>query len=150
MGFIEQSAHQREKKLNTYSSKTPLDATISKVSQSTYDNSGADSNNEGINLISLDYESAPCVEMLHFHLFIYYIFCRFLGSIDECDDLQVECSSQGSSDSEISDDEQESESEPEADKQDQSERVKFVAALFQKRFAGVKTKPKADTSKMDG
>ncbi|CAN6828898.1 unnamed protein product, partial [Brassica oleracea var. botrytis] len=56
-----------------------------------------------------------------------------LRSIDECDDLEVECSSQESSDTEISDDEQSIVQEPL--KEDQTERVSFLAALFKKNFS---------------
>ncbi|KAH0884443.1 hypothetical protein HID58_060539, partial [Brassica napus] len=65
-----------------------------------------------------------------------------LRSIDECDDLEVECSSQESSDTEISDDEQSIVQEPL--KEDQTERVSFLAALFKKNFSEVKkpVKPK--------
>ncbi|CAN7018065.1 unnamed protein product [Brassica oleracea var. botrytis] len=71
----------------------------------------------------------------------------FLGSIDECDDLEVESSSQDSSDTEISDDEQSTVQEPE--KVDQSGRVNLLAALFKKTFSEVKTKAKAVSSKED-
>ncbi|CAG7872881.1 unnamed protein product [Brassica rapa] len=73
---------------------------------------------------------------------------NLLGSIDECDDLEVECSSQDSSDTEISDDEQSTVQEPE--KVDQSGRVNLLAALFKKTFSEVKTKAKAVSSKEDG
>ncbi|KAH0915594.1 hypothetical protein HID58_030040 [Brassica napus] len=63
-----------------------------------------------------------------------------LRSIDECDDLEVECSSQESSDTEISDDEQSVVQEPQ--KEDQTERVSFLAALFKKNFSEVKKPPK--------
>ncbi|CAN7139164.1 unnamed protein product [Brassica rapa subsp. narinosa] len=63
-----------------------------------------------------------------------------LRSIDECDDLEVECSSQESSDTEISDDEQSIVQEPQ--KEDQTERVSFLAALFKKNFSEVKKPPK--------
>ncbi|WZY86542.1 hypothetical protein YC2023_032926 [Brassica napus] len=63
-----------------------------------------------------------------------------LRSIDECDDLEVECSSQESSDTEISDDEQSIVQEPH--KEDQTERVSFLAALFKKNFSEVKKPPK--------
>ncbi|KAH0870163.1 hypothetical protein HID58_077185, partial [Brassica napus] len=63
-----------------------------------------------------------------------------LRSIDECDDLEVECSSQESSDTEISDDEQSIVQEPL--KEDQTERVSFLAALFKKNFSKVKKPPK--------
>ncbi|KAH0886213.1 hypothetical protein HID58_062309 [Brassica napus] len=72
----------------------------------------------------------------------------FLGSIDECDDLEVESSSQDSSDTEISDDEQSTVQEPE--KVDQSGRVNLLAALFKKTLSEVKTKAKAVSSKEDG
>ncbi|KAH0859139.1 hypothetical protein HID58_087400, partial [Brassica napus] len=72
----------------------------------------------------------------------------FLGSIDECDDLEIECSSQDSSDTEISDDEQSTVQEPE--KVDQSGRVNLLAALFKKTFTEVKTKAKAVSSKEEG
>ncbi|KAG2288053.1 hypothetical protein Bca52824_047657 [Brassica carinata] len=67
---------------------------------------------------------------------------HLLRSIDECDDLEVECSSQESSDTEISDDEQSIVQEPL--KEDQTERVSFLAALFKKNFSEVKkpVKPK--------
>lgn len=48
------------------------------------------------------------------------------------DDLEVECSSQESSDTEISDDEQSIVQEPL--KEDQTERVSFLAALFKKKL----------------
>ncbi|KAF2569846.1 hypothetical protein F2Q68_00027484 [Brassica cretica] len=70
------------------------------------------------------------------------------GSIDECDDLEVESSSQDSSDTEISNDEQSTVQEPE--KVDQSGRVNLLAALFKKTFSEVKTKAKAVSSKEDG
>ncbi|CAN7123126.1 unnamed protein product, partial [Brassica rapa subsp. narinosa] len=70
-----------------------------------------------------------------------------IGSINECDDLEVECSSQDSSDTEISDDEQSTVQEPE--KVDQSGRVNLLAALFKKTFSEVKTKAKAVSSKED-
>nr|VDC68689.1 unnamed protein product [Brassica rapa] len=77
-----------------------------------------------------------------------YMKVYLLGSIDECDDLEVECSSQDSSDTEISDDEQSTVQEPE--KVDQSGRVNLLAALFKKTFSEVKTKAKAVSSKEDG
>lgn len=67
-------------------------------------------------------------------------FTDLLRSIDECDDLEVECSSQESSDTEISDDEQSIVQEPL--KEDQTERVSFLAALFKKNFSKVKKPPK--------
>ena len=47
-------------------------------------------------------------------------------------DLEFGCSSQESSDTDYSDDEQPIELEPE--KENQSERVHFLAALFKKKF----------------
>ncbi|CAF1965882.1 hypothetical protein YC2023_082905 [Brassica napus] len=67
-------------------------------------------------------------------------FTDLLRSIDECDDLEVECSSQESSDTEISDDEQSIVQEPL--KEDQTERVSFLAALFKKNLSEVKKSPK--------
>ena len=83
-----------------------------------------------------------------YNLFSGYILQIFLGSIDECDDLEIECSSQDSSDTEISDDEQSTVQEPE--KVDQSGRINLLAALFKKTFTEVKTKAKAVSSKEEG
>ena len=55
----------------------------------------------------------------------------FQGTMDDSD-LEFGCSSQESSDTDYSDDEQPIELEPE--KENQSERVHFLAALFKKKF----------------
>lgn len=71
-------------------------------------------------------------------LFIYFAY--FLGTSDEYDDLEFECSSQETYFSDTDDSINEESIELVPDKDDQSERVSFLAALFKKTFTEVKTK----------
>lgn len=68
--------------------------------------------------------------------------------MDEFDDLEFECSSDESYDTDHSDGEQSIELQPEI--VDQSERVSFLAALFKKTFSEVKKKVKPVQPKEDG
>lgn len=68
--------------------------------------------------------------------------------MDEYDDLQFECSSQESFDTNQSDGEQDIETEPEIDKQ--AERVSFLAAMFKKAFSEPKKKVKPVTPNLHG
>lgn len=78
-----------------------------------------------------------------------YAFADLLSTIDECDDLEVECSSQESSDNEGSfADEQETVQVPPV--LDQSIRVKRLAAFFKKTFSEPLPKTKPVTSNTVG
>lgn len=79
-------------------------------------------------------------------LFIYFAY--FLGTMDECDDLEFECSSQERSNTDDSNDEQFTELVQEKD--NQSKRVSVLAALFKKSFTEVKPKVKPTSPKEDG
>lgn len=63
-------------------------------------------------------------------------------------DLEFGCSSQESSDTDYSDDQQPMEPKPE--KENQSERVHFLAALFKKNFTEPKKKVKPVSTNQDG
>lgn len=79
-------------------------------------------------------------------LFIYFAY--FLGTSDEYDDLEFECSSQERSNTDDSNDEQFTELVQEKD--NQSKRVSVLAALFKKSFTEVKPKVKPTSPKEDG
>ncbi|WZZ72494.1 hypothetical protein YC2023_083864 [Brassica napus] len=70
-----------------------------------------------------------------------------LGNMDEYDDLQFDCSSQESGETDNTDDGQPIALEPEKD--NQSDRVSFLAAMFKKTFSEVKTKVKPVKAKED-
>ncbi|KAH0859356.1 hypothetical protein HID58_087617, partial [Brassica napus] len=69
------------------------------------------------------------------------------GTMDECDDLEFECSSQERSNTDDSNDEQFTELVQEKD--NQSKRVSVLAALFKKSFTEVKPKVKPTSPKED-
>ncbi|CAF1929314.1 unnamed protein product, partial [Brassica oleracea] len=69
--------------------------------------------------------------------------------MDEHSDLEFECSSQEQCDTDTSDDEQPS-IDLEPVKDNQSDRVSFLAALFKKNFSEPKAKVKPVSPKEDG
>lgn len=69
--------------------------------------------------------------------------------MDEYSDLEFECSSQEQCDTDTSDDEQPS-IDLEPVKDNQSDRVSFLAALFKKNFSEPKAKVKPVSPKEDG
>lgn len=71
------------------------------------------------------------------------------GNIDEFSDLEFECSSQESLYTDTSDDEQPS-IDLEQGKDNQADRVKFLAELFRKNFSAPKPKVKPVSRKEDG
>ncbi|KAF3488024.1 hypothetical protein F2Q69_00054809 [Brassica cretica] len=71
-----------------------------------------------------------------------------LGNMDEYDDLQFDSSSQESGETDNTDDDQPIALEPEKD--NQSDRVSFLAAIFKITFYEVKTKVKPVKAKEDG
>ncbi|KAG2302403.1 hypothetical protein Bca52824_031054 [Brassica carinata] len=71
------------------------------------------------------------------------------GNIDEFSELESECSSQESLDTDTSDDEQPS-IDLEQGKDNQADRVKFLADLFRKHFSAPKPKLKPLSRKEDG
>ncbi|KAF3565340.1 hypothetical protein DY000_02016930 [Brassica cretica] len=99
--------------------------------------------NEGITLIKLIFQ---VYKNFNNNCFMY--FADLLGNMDEYDDLQFDCSSQESGETDNTDDGQPIALEPEKD--NQSDRVSFLAAMFKKTFSEVKTKVKPVKAKEDG
>ena len=99
--------------------------------------------NEGITLIKLIFQ---VYKNFNNNCFMY--FADLLGNMDEYDDIKFDCSSQESGETDNTDDGQPIALEPEKD--NQSDRVSFLAAMFKKTFSEVKTKVKPVKAKEDG